>query len=351
MRSVTNAVKDILDLGGLDNVVSNPLKALGGLAAGVMSPIAQVFGAGDYSLVDPTLPTELPFPVTANSIIEPALVDSVPAFGSHEGYVDISHREYLGDILAVSGSSLPAPIWFNQQYVINPTNSACFPWLSTIAPSFEQWKLLGGLFEFKTTSGFTTAGPSTSLASVSMAMRSNVNVRPFTTKREILNHFMSASTVASASVLLPLECLPEYQNNDPRFVYLPQGDLVAGAVNDLRLNDFGIMQMMVSGGPTPPIGGSVLGELWFTYQIRLYKPRLNQRGAFFLDGPPIPLPADLPPEIHIPFVQPCCTDPRILERLDILEHEFEDFTIDEASEAAASAHPLPATVVADEEKH
>jgi len=297
-----------------------------------MSPVAKLFGMGDYSLHDSTMPSALPFEVAANSIVQPALVDSVPTIGTHEGYVDISHREFLTDILALSGTDLPPPIWVNQQYVINPTNAACFPWLSTIAPSFEQWRLLGGVFEYKTTSGFTTAGPSTSLASVSMAMRSNVNTRPFTSKREINNHFMSASTVASASVLLPLECLPEFQNNDPRFVYLPQGDQVPGAVNDLRLNDFGIMQLMVTGGPTPPIGGSVIGELWFTYHIRLYKPRLNTRGAFVLDGPPIPDPRVDPPEIHIPFVPPCCTNPDVLRRLDSLEHHFEE-------EEEESKHP------------
>lgn len=266
------------------------------------------------------MPEVLPFEPAMNSVLEPALVDSVPTFGSHEGYVDISHREFLGDIIALSGTDLVPPIWYNRQYVINPTNAAVFPWLSTIAPCFEQYCLHGGIFEFKTTSGFTTGAPTPALASVCMATVTNVNVQPFTSKRQILNHFFSSSTVASASVLHPLECQPEFQNTQAKFVYLPS-ERIAGVDYDYRLDDFGRMQLMVVGGPIPPVGGSVLGELWFTYNIRFYKPRLNRVGAFILDGPPLPSPGDEPPEIHVPFVHPCCRDADVIARLDALELE------------------------------
>jgi hypothetical protein len=327
-REVERALPITASLGGLDNLLPAPVKSFLKPVTGVFDDIFSIFGAGDYKEIDASLPAALPFETEANSVLQPALVDSVPMFGTHEGFVDISHREFLGDVIALSGTDLVPPIWANNQYLINPSNAACFPWLSTIAPSFELYCLHGGVFEYKTTSGFTTGAATPALSSVCMATVTNVNTRPFTTKRQVLNHFFSSSTVASASMLHPLECAPEFSATQAKFIY--NSDRVEGATNDYRLDDFGRMQLMIVGGPVPPVGGSVLGELWFTYKIRLYRPRLNRTGAIFLDGPALVEEPPDPPEIHVPFVPHCA----LADRVAALE-AFE--AKDEEEDAALSA--------------
>jgi len=142
--------------------------SLGGLLTKGLS--ALISGFGDYKVNENSLLT--------GGIAPPEVVNSV-----NDGGVIIRHREYLGDI--------PATIDFTiTRYFINPGYTLTFPWLSHIATSFEQYKLRGMIFEFKSLSSDAVLSSATSsaLGAVIMATQYDVLDTPFPNKFTMENY-------------------------------------------------------------------------------------------------------------------------------------------------------------------
>jgi len=70
------------------------------------------------------------------SIAKRMSVRNRPSFAGRSGNVVISHKEFIGNIFS-SGTTLN---YSANSYVINAGNSGTFPWLSTIASSFDKYK-------------------------------------------------------------------------------------------------------------------------------------------------------------------------------------------------------------------
>lgn len=238
-------------------------------------------GMGDYE-------------VERNSILVPSDADRVPLMHGDQGVIRVRHREYLKDILSNSRFT-------NNPITIQPSNYACFPWLSTYAPSFEQYRLLGCVFEFKSLSGAIST--SQALGSVTLATQYNVGVNSFATKSQALNHHFGCSTVPSSDLMHAVECKEMY---DPYKLYWIRVEDAAPGIFDVRLDDYGVLNVIVAGCPTD---GQALGELWVTYDVLLMKPRLQTRDQVVtvIDPPPIG-PDPSVTEIHIPEWAPipCC---------------------------------------------
>jgi len=230
--------------------------ALGGLAGNPMlgqqvgAWLSGVLGCGDYE-------------VKENSLLKTP-VRGVPEFGVGKRSVRVKHREYLGDIMS-------SVAFVNQSFPINPGSATTFPWLSGIADVFQQYRFHGLIFEFNSTSATALNSTNTALGTVVMSTQYNVNRAPFTSKLEMDGYEFSCNTKPSESLMHPVECAVEQTPLTELYVRL--GAVPSG--EDKRLYDWGTFQIATVGMQA----AANIGELWVTYDVELYKPRLPPGGA------------------------------------------------------------------------
>lgn len=184
---------------------------------------------------------------------------------SGSDFTIISRKEYLGDI--ISGTLVGSATGFNvQSYPLNPAQTTAFPWLASIASNYEQYDILGMVYEFKSTSGDAT-GINTSLGSVIMATQYDPTKPIFQSKLEMEDYFFSTTCKPSSSMLHAIECKNSLSPTSG-MLYTRSGSLSG---TDLRWTDFGKFSIATQGMPN---AGTNLGELWVSYKIKLMKPRL-----------------------------------------------------------------------------
>jgi len=209
--------------------------------------------------------------VASNSIVG---ADTVPVFSSTHGSTRIRNREYIMDITT---SSTPGQFSVTTM-PINPSLAETFPWLSIIAQNFEQYRIHGMLFEFKTMSGDALTSTNTALGTVIMATQYNVYNPPFINKQFMENYEFSSSCKPSCSMLHPIECA---QYETPTFCHFTRNDdVLALPAGDLRLYDMGNFSIATQGMQGTSVN---VGELWVTYDIELIKPQQNENPLLLLD--------------------------------------------------------------------
>lgn len=213
---------------------------LGKKAGGLFS---SMFGLGSYTVKSNSLST---------SPNDPAMVVNTTS-GTR-----IQHREYIKDIRGSIAFEI-------ETFPIQPGISRTFPWLASIANAFEEYRLHGILFEFKSTSADALNSTNTALGTVIMATEYNPLHGPFTAKRDMENYVYSTSSPPSLSALHPVECARDVTVLDELFV---RNSPLTGA--DLRFSDVGLFQIATVGMQA----AAVIGELWVTYDIELLKPKL-----------------------------------------------------------------------------
>jgi len=215
---------------------------------GAQQLFKMVTGFGDYS-------------VNSNSLMEGGMSPPMILNSSKSNNVIIRHREYLADVLSTT-------TFLNTSYSINPGLLLTFPWLSVIAASFEQYRIRGLIFEFKSLSSdavLSTAANS-ALGAVIMATEYNSLSASYPDKRSMENSQYATSSKPSESFIHPIECaIAQTSVNE---LYVRSGPVSSG---DLRLYDLGIFQIATIG---QQVAGGVLGELWVTYEIEFLKPQL-----------------------------------------------------------------------------
>jgi len=233
--------------GGLGTVIGGPIGGMIGSGIGHLGQnlIKHFTGFGDYSIEVNSLMGERFSP--------PELINY-----SKRG-VCLRHREYIGDITANSAFTLTA-------YDINPGISTTFPWLSGVADNFEQYMITGMIFEYKTLSADYTTAASAALGYVAMATQYNSLQPPFQDKVHLENYEFANSAKPSESFIHPIECKRSLTPTDP--LYVRTGPVENNA--DQRLYDLGKFQIATGGNS----GSGVLGELWCTYEVCFYKPKL-----------------------------------------------------------------------------
>jgi len=201
-------------------------------------------GFGDYN-------------IKSNSIMSPPEVKNSTTNG-----MIVRHREYLGDINAT--------ILFNlASYPLNPGIAETFPWLSSIANSFEQYRFRGILFEFKSMSSdaVLSTGANSALGSVIMSTQYDPLDSPFANKYQMENYQFANSAKPSITFIHPVECARSQTPIDQLFIR--DGGVPANA--DIRLYDLGVFNLATVGMQA---NQGVIGELWVTYECELYKPKL-----------------------------------------------------------------------------
>lgn len=223
--------------------------------------ISKAFGFGDYV-------------VQTNSLMgENGTASTVPMMHSSGSSIEISHREYLGDLI----SSNTALAFSSQSFAVNPGLMQTFPWASSIAAGFEQYEILGMLITFNSTT--TTYAALGSLGKVCIAAEYNVNNtvpagpfigQPFSSIVEMENAQFSVSGSADKSLIHAIEC--DVRQRPTPLLYLRRGALAVAGSQDLRLYDLCNVQVASVGVPN---ANQNLGGIYVSYHMRLYKPQLN----------------------------------------------------------------------------
>jgi len=208
------------------------------------SGLASIFGMGAYSVSNNSL-------LNANN--PPVLMNST------SGTI-IRHREYVADILSSTGFTVAS-------YPINVGISTTFPWLAGIAQSFEQYRLRGLIFEYKSLSGRALNSVDTALGTVIMATEYDATKPAFTDKRSMENYTYSTSCDPGVDAMHPIECAVDVS---PLGVLYTRNSGIT-ASTDLRFSDLGLFQVATVGMQQ---AGFIAGELWATYEVELLKPRL-----------------------------------------------------------------------------
>lgn len=227
--------------------------AIGSAAGGLISSIA---GHGSYA-------------IKRNTVFFP---DQVPLFTTkQDGSIRMQHREFITDIVT---SSTPGAFQV-QSYAIDVANPTTFPFLSQIASNFEEWRMEGLVFEYKTTSGSISS--TGQLGTAVLATQYNSNAIPFTSKQAMEAYTFASSTVVSASVIHPVECDPMQTPSNGLFYTNVPG--TGNGTEDKRWQQLGIFNIATQGCAA----SENVGELWVSYDIWLCKPRLIQNTSALAD--------------------------------------------------------------------
>lgn len=216
------------------------------------------------------------------------------SYGSNPGEVTITHREFVGTIWTTnekeedrthctrkmrgaSGSEINFPQW------VNPTNPLLFPWLSTLAHNWQQFRMNALAFEYKSTSGGTVSGENPLIGQILMAVDYNPQSSTLgVTKTSYLENFeYSMRGKPSTDFVYPIDCSDTQVNKYSTTNYTGDG-------GDRRFEKIGTMYCDVSGtsiqsGTGSPVKKGDLGKLFVTYSITLSKPQQKERPPSFLD--------------------------------------------------------------------
>jgi len=219
--------------------------ALGGMAG---RGIASLSGMGDYT-------------IRKNSLLQLDEGMQVASFGDMNHGVIIMHREYIGDITQTQNFTLTS-------FPINPGLAGTFPWLSNIAPNFDQYQILGMIFHFRSTASDFGTTTNMAMGSIILATDYDSADNLYGSKIEMENAQYSTSGKPSVDVMHAIECDPDITFAPIK--YVRSGGVPAG--KDSRLYDQGNFQIATTGMPA---NSGAIGELWVTYKIAFFKPALN----------------------------------------------------------------------------
>lgn len=204
---------------------------------------------------------------------------NVPQFEfAPDGSVIITHREFVRDIVGSTAFS-----YFTVD--ICPTNLAAFPWLSIESRGFEQYEFLGLLACYVPTSGDAIASTNNTLGTLIMATEYDVSRPPFQTKSEMEQYMFVTSGTPADGQIHPVECNPKRDTLNARYMdgtFRTQAAAIDSTAQSATERDVernlrctGRLQVATTGQQA----ATTIGELWWTYRVKLSKPRGVQPGS------------------------------------------------------------------------
>lgn len=236
----------------LGGIYGGPLGATAGDAIGrsLASGVKSLTGYGPYR--------------AQSKVYHPGQVPVINNGGLPSGSIRISHREYLGDIISSSSSNT----FKLQSFLINPGLSETFPWLSQLGINFQQYRMEGCVFEFRTMSADALNSTNTALGSVIMATNYNASVPNFGSRSEMENCEFSQTIKPSESCVHMIECSPK--STPLTEMYVRGGPVPTG--QDQRFFDLANFQIASTGCQGTNVN---LGSLYVSYTVSLLKPILS----------------------------------------------------------------------------
>jgi hypothetical protein len=208
--------------------------------------IGSIFGSGDYTIAG----QQPNYNVLTSA-------KQTPKFVTNSNSNVVSHREYLGDVNGTTAFNIT-------QYRLNPGDSQTFPWLSSMAANYQQYKFHGLIFEFRPlTTDFANSGVP---GVVVMATNYNAIAPEYTSKQQMENSDFAVSCKPTLGLIHGVECAPEETSYAIKYIRAESDS----AVGDNRLYDLGNFQFATQGNSS----SVVLGELWVSYCVEFLKPIL-----------------------------------------------------------------------------
>jgi len=253
----------------IKRVAPSLLKLIPGVGSTAASIFKALTGSGDYT-VDAK---QLSYDVTQNSVISPTLSPSVPLMHNDNGSTRVRHREFIATILTEK-----APTLANSVFAVNPGDSRTFPWLHSLARHYQQYKIMGCVFELVSTCGNAVSSTNSALGSISMATQYNVNNPYYSSLQVALNSYFATSEKPSTNQMHAIECNPlesPYNLWNTRQKEISDPTLVG----DKRLYDFCRLEVLATGSQSQ----FEAGQLWVTYDILLLKP-INRESGFNINN-------------------------------------------------------------------
>lgn len=231
----------------LGAMVGGPIGSVFGRLGGGL--ISHITGYGDYK-------------VNSNTVYQG---NSVPTFANKGDGVEVSHREYIMDLSTATS-------FIVDSLAINPGLPSTFPWLSGLAAHFEQYEMLGLVFEYRPTSGTILNTTNAAMGVILMATNYDANDPTFSSKQEMEAYEYSSSSSPQSGMLHPVECAPDSR---PTNVYYVR---TAGLASGANLLDYDIGNFFYAA--TGAQSAYTAGELWVTYHVRFRKPKLASLSGF-----------------------------------------------------------------------
>jgi len=217
---------------------------LGTMAGGFLS---KILGMGSYR-------------IRSNSLMDGA---QVPVMHSSNEMITVRHRELVTELIGSNNFPTPNILTLG----INPGLIGTFPWLSTVASSFQEYKFLGLVFEF--VSDVTAFTPATGAPAgfVTLATQYRSDQGPYANRIEMTNSEYATECRSDGCMIHPVECDP--LENPSRIQYVRNGSLPANS--DVKTYDLGLLNISVFNPPTT----GVVGQLWASYEVAFYKPAMG----------------------------------------------------------------------------
>jgi len=256
-RSTKSSAKDISP-----TALGKVLRALGGLGGSALGGMVGAPTAGSHlgSSIGASLSQWLgqgDYTVQSNSLVAKASA-GVPMMHSNNQSITVRHKELIATI---SGSTA---FTVQQAFTINPGLSGTFPWLSSIAQSYQEYDIKGMVYHYVPTSGMAISGTNSALGSVMIQTSYRSNDNAPVSKTQMMNEFWANEVVPSEPMAHPIECDPK---ENPFNVHYVRGANVPTGDNQL-LYDVGVTYVATQGMQ----GTNQVGDLWLTYEIEFKKP-------------------------------------------------------------------------------
>jgi len=237
--------------------------AMGGALAGlpgaaIGAGISSITGYGDYK-IGKSQPS-VKRPVASNSLTRySGPVEVVPSFGMTET-VRVRHREFVANIVVPATPSA----FVNRLFRINPGNAITFPWLASLANSYQQYKIKGMVAEYVT--NCADFASQFAMGTVTLCTNYNVQDAPFTNAVQCETSSFSVTSKPSMNILHALECDPNSMSYK-QYYTAPNGSQIN------PINDFAMLQVVTEG--LTASAGAIMGRLYISYDIELTKPVFN----------------------------------------------------------------------------
>ena len=207
----------------------------------------RVTGFGDYK-------------VSENSLV---LGDNVPEFANISNReVRIVHKEYIGDLYCAPNGAFKI-----QNFKINPGSSIAFPWLSGMSQNYQQYRINGMIFYFKSTSANALNSTNTNLGQVLISTNYNVLSKSFENTSDMLNAEFSTSGKPSCDMVHMIECARK--ETPIKELYIRNSSVPVNEISDDRLYDYCNIQVATVGMQST--SEIMVGQLWISYDMTLMK--------------------------------------------------------------------------------
>lgn len=255
---------------GKGGFFGDAIRTIGGVANGVILPVAQragqfvdgLVGMGSYKSA-PGVSTLAP--------------PSVPLMHKNARSNTFTYREYLGDVYSsvdFANTVFNLNPGLGDPGNVMPQMAGMFPWLSDTAQKYEQYRIDQMIIEFiSTSSDAVVSGATTSsLGQVCIATQYNTNLASFTNLTDALNSQYATTEKPSTNFCHPIECVPREKAQNVQYV---RSQPLTGS-QDILQYDMGQVNLITQG---MPVDGEVVGQLWVSYKVSLFKPILLNEGG------------------------------------------------------------------------